>query len=175
MTMVTLVMDFLRKRNSQSPLRGGVERHQALEHAWAWFELHSKQRMQTVNFYMIVMAALLAACATALKDNQEGFLCGLGITMSLVSALFYGLDRRARELVKIGERALEIEEEKLAAISSHRIKLVAESARTGRKGLTYGKLFDAMFCSFGAGGVLIFCFFFSWKWVGILNSFTAGH
>ncbi|WP_439476875.1 RipA family octameric membrane protein [Brevundimonas sp.] len=141
-----------------APVTGSLVERDALDHAWAWFDLHSKQRMQTVHFYMILMAALLAGCAGAIKDNQQEFLLALGVAIVLISGLFYGFDQRARQLVKIGERALEAEETKLAKLSTPALNLIKEAARTGKTRLSYGKLLKIMFATFALGGLLIAIF-----------------
>ena len=41
----------------------------ALEHAWQWFALHARQRMQCVNFFLVAVAFLAAAFVTGLKDD----------------------------------------------------------------------------------------------------------
>src|ERR1700719_3793399 len=84
-----------------------------LKHAWDWFDLHAKQRMQTVNFYIIVVGAVLAGAGAALKDKQYIVSGSLGLVLTLASVLFFAMDRRARSLVRLGESALRREEANL--------------------------------------------------------------
>jgi len=50
----------------------------ALDHAWNWFVLHVRQRMQCFNYFLIASAFLFAAYGTLLKENPwASFATGL--------------------------------------------------------------------------------------------------
>ena len=70
--------------------------------------LHARQRLTTVNFYLVVATGLTAA-AVASFDERFGF-PGLalpaGLLLSLLSYAFWRLDFRNRELIWAAEAAL---------------------------------------------------------------------
>jgi hypothetical protein len=131
----------------------GSDPSPALAHAWAWFELHANQRMQTVNFFLILEGARVAGVAGTIKDPNYVLFLVLGVAMTLVAALFYGLDRRACSLVDIGEKALKSEEARLAAAAGDCINLIAASDHAKRNGLSYTNLFRVMFLAFAIAGL----------------------
>ena len=69
-----------------------------LGHAWSWFEYHAAQRIQTMRFYFLVMAAVIAAYIAS--ENSGNHVAAMAICMLtwLTSYLFFKLDQRNREL-----------------------------------------------------------------------------
>lgn len=129
---------------------------EALRHAWDWFDLHSKQRMQTVNFYIILVGAILAGSGAALKEKQYLYSALLGFLLTLMSALFFAMDRRARVLVRVGESALRREEELLAKDTGNQeVELVGASDHSSKGALTYGRIFYTMFVVMGTLGIAL--------------------
>src|SRR5690242_12856445 len=82
----------------------------ALGHAWDWFALHAKQRMQCVHFFLLAMAFLVAAFVTAVKDHHV-VAVGIALLGLAVTDWFRRLEIRTKELVKAGEDAMEVLEE----------------------------------------------------------------
>lgn len=78
----------------------------ALEHAWAWFTVHAGQRMQLVNFWLIAIAFLTASLVTALTNGFPQVAIVVAAGGVVVTVSFHCLDRRTRDLVHGGERAL---------------------------------------------------------------------
>lgn len=85
----------------------------ALEHAWAWFELHAAQRMQTFNFFLVATAFLVAGFG-AVVERDQGLAMGIGMLGAWISLWFNRLERRSKQLVKAGEEALTLLEQELA-------------------------------------------------------------
>jgi hypothetical protein len=87
----------------------------ALRHAWDWFELHSSQRMQFIN-YVIVWLGLISAGYAAILQSKHRVASGiLAVAGLLVLAAFERLDNRTMQLVKLAETSLEELEAKLSA------------------------------------------------------------
>ncbi len=86
-----------------------------LSYALGWFSHHATQRLQTFNFYIVVVTVLLVGYGDAIQDERRWFaalLCGVGL---FVTILLFQLEVRNAELVSVGQRAL-AELEKSASI-----------------------------------------------------------
>lgn len=91
--------------------RGSEDRQEtsdlaALTHAWDWFQLHAKQRMQCVNFFLVAVAFLVAAFVTVLKEQHYAVGAAIGLFAAWLSWWFRRLELRTKALVKAGERAM---------------------------------------------------------------------
>jgi hypothetical protein len=80
-----------------------VDRH---AYAWNWFALHSAQRMQLVNFWLVSAAFLGATFVQARVSNLTLVAVGVCVAGAVSSIAFLLLDVRTRALVQVGERAL---------------------------------------------------------------------
>jgi hypothetical protein len=78
----------------------------AMNHAWSWFALHSAQRMQMINFYILAMAFLTAGYATVAAAGKYSVAVFIAMGGIAVSGLFNAFDARTRELVRGAEPAL---------------------------------------------------------------------
>lgn len=73
---------------------------------WLWFSMHSNQRMQILGYWLVAIGLVTAAYAQTLASGHRtpaAIIAFLGLIMSV---LFLLLDRRTRQLVKIGEQFL---------------------------------------------------------------------
>jgi hypothetical protein len=86
---------------------------QARDHAWDWFALHAAQRMQTLNFFLVATAFLIAGYAALLEKHRAAAVC-VSLLGAWLAFWFNRLDNRSRQLVKASERALAALEAKLA-------------------------------------------------------------
>jgi hypothetical protein len=86
---------------------------QAREHAWNWFSLHATQRMQCVNYFLVATAFLAAAYASLLEKHPGPGVC-VALAGAWIGFWFNRLDFRTRQLVRAGERVLEVAQERLA-------------------------------------------------------------
>jgi hypothetical protein len=117
----------------------------ALGHAWDWFALHAKQRMQCVNFFLLAMAFLVAAFVTAVKDH-EVVAAGIGLLGALVTGWFHRLEIRTKELVKAGEAAMEPLEGRLAeAVAVPALDIVSRVRGPGTEGTSYGTVLNTLY------------------------------
>jgi hypothetical protein len=79
----------------------------ALQHAWNYFELHSKQRMLLFNYFLIASLATVAGLAGCLQIPRLRMAgVGLGAMTVLTSFVFWKLDQRTAFLIKHGEDAI---------------------------------------------------------------------
>jgi hypothetical protein len=78
------------------------------DRAWQAFAAHAGQRLTTFNFYIVLSSLLITAiAATFQKDFRLPYLGAVvGGLLAFVSYLFWRLDKRNRELIKLSESAL---------------------------------------------------------------------
>jgi hypothetical protein len=112
--------------------------------------------MQTVNFYIVLVAALIAGIGASVKEREYLISASLGLILMFVSLLFFALERRARVLVRIGEAALRTEEDTLANRASNEHLRMIEAANTSSsRAFTYGRIFYIMFVTLGLVGLIV--------------------
>ncbi len=143
-------------RAPDDPLQADVN---GLDHAWRYFALHAQQRMSVFNFF-IVLSGILATGIGA--GFQAGKTMGpvviiLGILLTLFSIVFYRLDERGSELVKLAESALLAGESTF--IPAFARVFVEEnksrgSASCSSKTWTFGQSFRFIFWVMGTAGVV---------------------
>lgn len=79
---------------------------------WNHFEIHAKQRTQVFNFYLVVISALFTVgiYSTNKFDQSiywyEIIAAVIGVAGILVTSIFYLLDLRNKQLIKIAEGVL---------------------------------------------------------------------
>jgi hypothetical protein len=77
------------------------------DYAWAYFQVHAQQRLQTFEFYITISTALLAGFIGLREFAEMGRLSSLiGVGLIFNSFIFWKLDSRTRELIKNAENAL---------------------------------------------------------------------
>jgi len=128
----------------------------ALEHAWNWFSLHARQRMDGVNFFIIASALLVSAFGTAVTSRMDVVAMGIGLLGSWVSLWFNRLDRRSSELVKAGEASMRVLQRRLAeatGVAELAMLDLVEEPRT--RWTSYSRVIDVFhattFCAFAVG------------------------
>lgn len=132
------------------------DRDEGLEHAWAWFSHHSQQRFVTMNFFIVIGGAIMAGAAALLKDGQQLACAFLGGSQSILSVVFFLMDRRARRLIKIGEDALEAFQDQLSVrVKTPELNLVRRSNVKTSYELSYSKLLIAMYLVFFIAGLVL--------------------
>ena len=93
--------------NNNSP--NETERLEGLfrNYAWKYFELHADQRLKAFQFYITLSTAVAGGFALLVKNGADNkALCVFGLALTFLSFVFWKLEERTRELVRIGERAL---------------------------------------------------------------------
>jgi hypothetical protein len=110
-----------------------AEEREAQQYAWNWFALHSGQRMQLVNFWLVAVAFLGAAYVQASSSNLRPIAVGVAVAGAVASIAFALLDARTRRLVQVAEEALQrLEARETAAGTLSEARLV-ERAHTARR------------------------------------------
>ena len=96
-----------------------------IDYYWNYFQLHSNQRMQLINFYISIEVVLVGAYFTLILNctSLPWVLKTVSFAISFFSVVFYLMDRRTVFLIKESERCfMEIEnlvdDEKYRLISS---------------------------------------------------------
>lgn len=86
---------------------------------WKYFELHSNQRMQMMNFSLIVHSLLITVLVGLFTSDSEADLTQYKILICVAivvfSFVFYMLDRRTKEMIKNCEDSLKAVEQKYAS------------------------------------------------------------
>ena len=132
----------------------------ALDHAWDWFALHARQRMQCVNFFLVAVAFLATAYGTALTKDLHGLAVGICVLGVLISHCFHRLDQRTRDLVEAGREAIKPLQQRLAhaaSIEDLEILKRVEREKQEKKGTSYSAILRmvhwATILAFLVGGV----------------------
>lgn len=152
--------------------------HQAaLSHAWEHFSYHANQRLVTFRFYLITVAIFFSGYLKFMSDNNTEIAMIVAILGFILSYIFLRLDFRNKDLVKVSEEALKIEEEKLSSkVGYDEIELIkiSDSSESGRWLLpkSFGqslKLFyNIMIALFLFGTAITFCPA-AMPWFGVEN------
>lgn len=102
---------------------------EASEYAWKWFQYHATQRQTVFQFFLAIIGAVLAGYFALTHDGAISPLSRwFGVLVLILAFLFWRLDCRGRQLVKIGERYLAHEEQRLAALlQTDEIRLMANA------------------------------------------------
>lgn len=76
--------------------------------AWDYFQLHSGQRLTTFNFFIAIATVITTAIATTFSKEYEMPITGICLGLLLIGFcyIFWKLDDRNRQLIKLAERAL---------------------------------------------------------------------
>ena len=150
----------------QSDLMQAPEK--ALDHAWRYFALHAQQRISVFNFFVVLSGILATGIGAGIQAGKSmaPVVAILGALLALFSYVFYRLDGRGSELVKLGEEAL-VAGENLCIPSYARI--VAKEYERRLSGVdkpmtwTFGESFRLMFRVMGAAGaVAAVCSLYRW-------------
>lgn len=75
----------------------------ATSEIWAWFEVHSSQRMQVLGFWLVALGLVTSAYAQTIAAGLRSAAAVIAMMGAVISFLFVLLDRRTRNLVKIAE------------------------------------------------------------------------
>ncbi len=78
------------------------------EYAWNYFQLHASQRMSSFNFFVVIAALLTTAMGATFKSDYTHHWIGItmGLSLSIISYVFWKLDQRTRYLIHHAEAAL---------------------------------------------------------------------
>ncbi|MGU3389003.1 hypothetical protein ACLBYG_31240 [Methylobacterium sp. D53M] len=79
-----------------------------MEHLWRFFALHAQQRISVFNFFVVLSGVLATAIGGGIQAGRPMALLVtvLGVLLILVSFVFWKLDQRGSDLIKLSESAL---------------------------------------------------------------------
>jgi hypothetical protein len=127
----------------------------ALEHAWEWFSLHARQRMQSVYYFIVAIAFLFGAFTQASNADNHTLALAVSLLGGCVSYIFYRLEMRVRSLIHAAENALEPLENDLAKLTHvPSIKVVSLVRSPQRGSWPYSKVFRLLYASAGTAFAL---------------------
>lgn len=84
------------------------------ELSWRYFDFHARQRTQLFHFFVILSPFIFGGCFYLIKERGSiGTLPGIVAPCAgaLLVIVFFGLDRRNRQMIDVAERALMLLEE----------------------------------------------------------------
>lgn len=106
----------------------------SLNYCLSWHELYTNQRLLTFRFYVIFIAAYLAAYVNFITGRKFMLAFLLSIFSLVLNICFWLLERRNVNLINIGEDALMKIEEKLSKLTNiGELNLVNRGAEKGKK------------------------------------------
>ncbi|QBK31191.1 hypothetical protein [Roseitalea porphyridii] len=126
----------------------------AHDYAWGWFTYHAEQRLKSFSFFFVLVGALTAGYLTSIGASHWPIAAMFGIMLLFSALLFWRLDARNAELIKLAEQYLKKSEINLAAHVGQEICLAHEADKDTtpfKVSLfpnilsTYRKVFRAMF------------------------------
>lgn|GEM_PF-2319952 len=127
----------------------------ALEHAWEWFSLHARQRMQSLYYFLIAAAFLFGAFTHASNTDNPTLALGVSLLGGGISYIFYRLENRVRSLLHLAEDALKPLEHELAELTHvSYIEVVSRAGSVLPGSWAYSKVFRFLYASTGTAFVL---------------------
>ena len=138
--------------------------------AWAYFSLHAAQRMQSFQFYITLVTALVGGAIVLMKSDGAShmWLALIYAIASLLSFVFWKLDCRTRLLIKNAEAALKYLDYQynLSDVDGlpHPLRLFdkdevmaghSSAGNIWNSELSYSKCFNLVFAIFGYGGAAL--------------------
>lgn len=145
------------------PCKDGLDKKTLLDFYWKYFDLHSRQRMQMVNFYITISIVLYGGLFALLQLETrlafaEYFVAGF---MIVISFCFHKLDRRNSELIHCCEERIKALEKGIE--SEYRLieksdEMTNENNRREKdvinKRYTYTEIFSILTVFVSASGVI---------------------
>jgi hypothetical protein len=142
----------------------------ALDHAWRYFALHAQQRISVFNFFVVLSGILATGIGASLQAGKSMALVAamLGALLALFSYVFYRLDGRGSELVKLAEDALIASEGGCMPLYARIVaaegkRRISDSDAPRPRTWTFGRSFRLMFWVMGISGlVAALCSLYRW-------------
>ncbi|MGN0005549.1 MAG: hypothetical protein ACI37Z_06235 [Candidatus Gastranaerophilaceae bacterium] len=137
---------------------------------WDYFAIHANQRIQMLNFYIILETFFITGLLALFQFDGNLTVLRLILSLSIVffSLVFYALDKRTKAMIKYAEDAIKTIEQKYTAKYSSKIMIFCkEQEKTMRERnsswfaknfLSYSKLLNLIYLFFtiiGISGIII--------------------
>lgn len=111
---------------------------------WKYFEIHSAQRIKMMNFYLIIESLFITGLITLFNCEKEMKIVELGICGAIIffSIIFWGFDKRTKEMIHNCENAIKFIERKYSNKYDPTIMIFLEEETLSRmrKTWSYTKL-----------------------------------
>jgi hypothetical protein len=122
----------------------------ALDHCRSWVELHTNQRQNLLNFFLIAIAFLFSAYVSALDGHRNLLAAVISLMGALISFGFTLMDLRNRDLTRAGESPI-MELERRMALRCNLPQLQIQEAvnQPRRPWLSMGKIVRAIHMAVG--------------------------
>jgi hypothetical protein len=115
------------------------------DYGWNWFSYHAAQRMTVFRFFFLLIGGLSVGFYQTLpKSPTIAFV--FSILAFLLSILFWRLDLRTRELIRIGEDLLKESEAQFNKLVDIKVDIV--KLATGRNSVHAVRLIPSLFYSY---------------------------
>jgi hypothetical protein len=134
---------------------GAVEKLKLVhDHAWNWFAHHAEQRMTALRFFLLVIGIFAVGYYQTLNNGHYVLAAVFSVVSCCFSVLFWRLDIRTRELIKVGEDLLSQTEGEMTKLSTIQVTIVTDVDKRSSKHATrlfpkhlysYGQIFSAIF------------------------------
>jgi hypothetical protein len=122
----------------------------AFDYAWGYFTLHSGQRLQSVNFFILAVAFLAATYVSAIVAGKFGLAAGLALLGAISSFLFYRIERRIRGLIHAAEAALHPMEDTMASNGGNeKLRILNSVESVAGDAWSYSKVFRVLYATVG--------------------------
>jgi hypothetical protein len=100
----------------------------AFDYAWKYFEYHAAQRLQMIRFYLTAIIAIGTGIGFLYKESDFALATLMSIFGAAITLIFWRLDQRVADLIKHAERALKLEESRLARETENNAMKIVEAA-----------------------------------------------
>ena len=112
---------------------------------WKYFELHSNQRIQMMNFYLVAISLFFTGLITLMSSEKDMEVYEIGICTAIifVTWIFYNLDKRTKLMIKRCEDAIKsLEADKMKDFGSEIMIFTIDAKKKEiEKELSYSDLF----------------------------------
>lgn len=122
-----------------------------INNLWKYFELHANQRMQLMNFYIVIESLFLTGLVTMLNSKEDLLIFELGVCIAMIffSWIFSQFDLRTRNMIHCCEDAIKHVEEKYVNDKGYDKEIMIFSVEEKiRKDSTYTRLMKLEFMFF---------------------------
>jgi hypothetical protein len=122
----------------------------ALDHCRSWVELHTTQRQNLLNFFLVAAAFLFNAYVGALAEHHTVLAAVISLMGALVSFGFTLMDLRNRDLTRAGESPImELERRMALRCNLPQLRIQEAVDRPRRPWLSMGKIIRGIHIAVG--------------------------
>ena len=126
-----------------------MEEKDFMDTLWKYFELHANQRMQMMNFYIVIVSLFLTALVAMFCSKEDLKVCESALCVGVIffSWIFMMFDKRTRSMIKNCEKAIKkIEMKYIEKFDAEIMVFTQEELQTKiKKEMTYTKIMKLEF------------------------------